>query len=131
LGGAGGANPSETCGKLSSAEANAERASPPEPEVSNAQVAEDGDCNAAVGAEPRHNSHGSVPATQPTSQVRAVMAMGLAIIVALGVLVGWLGFRVYQSHKAEVQRELFVQVARQGALNLTTVDWEHADRDVQ
>ena len=29
------------------------------------------------------------------------------------------------------QRELFLQVGRQGALNLTTIDWQHADTDVQ
>ncbi len=54
---------------------------------------------------------------------------GLAVVVALSVLVGWLGFRVYQSHQAQAQRNQFLQVARQGALNLTTIDWQHADAD--
>src|SRR5271170_8495887 len=52
---------------------------------------------------------------------------------AIGFLdggVGWLGFRVYQSHQAQAQRSQFLQVAKQGGLNLTTIDWQHADADV-
>jgi Mce-associated membrane protein len=49
----------------------------------------------------------------------------------LAALVGWLGFRAYQSHSADQQRSLFLQVGRQGAINLTTIDWQHADTDVQ
>jgi Mce-associated membrane protein len=55
---------------------------------------------------------------------------GLAMVVVLAGLVGWLGFRVYQSHQAQAQRSQFLQVARQGALNLTTIDWQHAEADV-
>jgi len=40
-----------------------------------------------------------------------------------GGLVGWLGFRAQESHRAEVQRGLFLEVARQGALNLTTISF--------
>ena len=46
-------------------------------------------------------------------------------------LCGWLGFRAYESHKAADERNLFLQVGRQAALNLTTIDFEHADEDVQ
>ena len=51
--------------------------------------------------------------------------------MVLGGLVGWLGFRTYQSQHAEKERQLFLQVARQGALNLTTIDYQNADSDVQ
>ena len=64
------------------------------------------------------------------SPQRWATLFGLAVVVALSVLVGWLGFRVHQSQKAEAQRSQFLQVARQGALNLTTIDWQHADADV-
>ena len=53
--------------------------------------------------------------------------LGLAVVVALAVLVGWLGFRAYQSHQGQAQRSEFLQAARQGALNLTTIDWQQAD----
>jgi Mce-associated membrane protein len=61
-----------------------------------------------------------------------VVGAGLVVvIVALGSVCGWLGHRVYQAHQAEQQRELYVQVARQGALNLTTIDHAQADQDVR
>ncbi|MDV3218845.1 hypothetical protein [Mycobacterium avium] len=63
--------------------------------------------------------------------LRPTIRVCLTIVVALSVLVGWLGFRSYQTHQAQIQRNQFLQVARQGALNLTTIDWRHADTDVQ
>jgi Mce-associated membrane protein len=56
--------------------------------------------------------------------------LGLAVVVALAGLVGWFGLRVNHSQQAQAQRNLFLQVAKQGALNLTTIDWQHADADV-
>jgi Mce-associated membrane protein len=56
---------------------------------------------------------------------------GLVMLIGLGGLVGWLGFHGYRAHQAQQQRDVFVQVARQGALNLTTIDWQHADADVR
>jgi Mce-associated membrane protein len=58
------------------------------------------------------------------------MFLGLAVVVALAGLVGWFGLRVNHSHQAQTQRNLYLQVAKQGALNLTTIDWQHADADV-
>jgi len=65
------------------------------------------------------------------SPVRLAAVWGAVVLVALGSLGGWLGFRVYHSHQAQQQRELLIQIARQGALNLTTIDWQHADADIQ
>lgn len=67
---------------------------------------------------------------EPTSAPRRATLFGLVVVVALAGLVGWLGFRAYQSHQEQAQRNQFLQVARQGALNLTTIDWQHADADV-
>ncbi|HEX3548061.1 MAG TPA: Mce protein [Mycobacterium sp.] len=72
-----------------------------------------------------------VPAKPPMSVVRLATIAGLVLVVALAGLTGWLGFRAYESHKADEQRKLFLQVGRQGALNLTTIDWQQADVDVQ
>jgi Mce-associated membrane protein len=67
----------------------------------------------------------------PMSHVRLATIAGLVLVVALAALTGWLGYRTYESHKADAQRKLFLQVGRQGALNLTTIDWQQADADVQ
>ena len=73
----------------------------------------------------------AAPAKPPISHVRLAMIAGLVLVVALAGLTGWLGFRTYQSHQADEQEKLFLSVGRQGALNLTTIDWQHADQDVQ
>jgi len=65
------------------------------------------------------------------SHVRLAMILGLVAVVALAALCGWLGFRTYESREAADERNLFLQVGRQAALNLTTIDFEHADEDVQ
>jgi Mce-associated membrane protein len=71
------------------------------------------------------------PAGRPRmSRVRLATIIGLVVLLVLGGLTGWLGFRAYQSHQADEQRTLFLQVGRQGALNLTTIDWQEADADV-
>ena len=62
---------------------------------------------------------------------RLALIIGLVVVVALAGLAGCLGFRAYQSHQADEQRKLFLQVGRQGALNLTTIDFHRADADVQ
>ena len=56
---------------------------------------------------------------------------GLIAITALGSLSVWLGYRAHESQQAKAERELFLQVARQGAVNLTTIDYQHADADIQ
>ena len=70
-------------------------------------------------------------ATPRMSHVRLASIVGLVVVLALGGLVGWLGFRAYQSHQLDTQRKVFLQVGRQGALNLTTIDFQHVDDDVK
>ena len=71
------------------------------------------------------------PAKARMSHVRLAMIAGLVLVLALGGLSGWLGFRAYESHQADEQRNLFLQVGRQGALNLTSINFENAEGDVQ
>jgi len=68
---------------------------------------------------------------RPKSHLRLAAMVGVAVVVALSATAGWLGFRAYQSHQAQAQRQLFLQVGRQCAINLTTIDWQHAEEDVQ
>lgn len=71
------------------------------------------------------------PPRKPTPATRLAALLGAVVVTALAALAGWLGFRAYQSHQAQGQRSLFLQVARQEALNLTRIDWQHPDADVQ
>ncbi|MDZ4265971.1 MAG: Mce protein [Mycobacterium sp.] len=71
------------------------------------------------------------PARTPMSHVKMALIAGVAVVVALAGLTGWLAYRTYESIQAEAERNLFVQVGRQGALNLTSIDWENAEADVQ
>ena len=73
----------------------------------------------------------AVSAKSRMSHVRLAVITGLVLVVALAGLTGWLGYRAYQSHQADEQQKLFLSVGRQGALNLTSIDWQHADADVQ
>jgi Mce-associated membrane protein len=89
----------------------------------------DGDDDADESAE--DNSNVTPPGPSGQAAVRLATVLGVAMVVVLATLVGWFGFRVHQSHQAQAQRSLLLQAARQGALNLTTIDWQHADADVQ
>lgn len=77
------------------------------------------------------SSEDDAPVCKSTSPLRLAAVVGVALVVALGGLLGWTGFRQHQAQQVQHKRELMIQVARQGALNLTTIDWQHADADVQ
>ena len=51
--------------------------------------------------------------------------------MALLGLGGWLGFRVHQDNHVQAQRNLYLQVARQTAINLTTIDYTQVDADIK
>ncbi|MDT5135893.1 MAG: Mce-associated rane protein [Mycobacterium sp.] len=61
---------------------------------------------------------------------RALVASGLVVAILTG-LTGWVGYRAYQQHEAQAQRDLFLQTARQGAVNLTTINYTEIEADVQ
>ncbi|BBZ22697.1 Mce associated membrane protein [Mycolicibacter hiberniae] len=71
------------------------------------------------------------PAAAPERVGRRVTAAASLAVAALTGAVGWLGYRDHQIHQAQEQRESYVQVARQAAINLTTISYAQADADVQ
>ena len=89
------------------------------------------DYDDAVAGGVADSSEDDAPVRKPRSPVRLAAVLGLVIATALGGLVGWTGFRQHQAQQVQHKRELLIQVARQGALNLTTIDWQHADADIQ
>lgn len=65
------------------------------------------------------------------SRIPTPIAVGVAIILALVGLGGWLGYRLHQDHQLQAQRNLYVQVARQTAINLTTINYTEVDADIK
>lgn len=64
------------------------------------------------------------------SHIRLATIAGLVAVVALAGVSGWLGYRAYESKQVADQRQVFLQVGRQGAINLTTIDFQNVDADV-
>jgi Mce-associated membrane protein len=77
------------------------------------------------------DSGASVSTRRSPSPLLLALVAGLVAVMSLGALSGWLGYRAHQSQQAKTERELYLQVARQGALDLTTIDYQHADSDIQ
>jgi Mce-associated membrane protein len=75
------------------------------------------------GANPRRHRY--------TWKPRAAVAAGLSILLVLSGLTGWLGHRTYEVRQAQQRRALFLEVGRQGALNLTTISAAEADADMK
>lgn len=71
------------------------------------------------------------PRKDSMSPVKLAMIVGIVVVLALGGAVGWLGYRSVESRHAAEQREVFLQVGRQAAINLTTIDFATVDADVQ
>lgn len=71
------------------------------------------------------------PAAAGRSAVRLALSIGVVAVLTLGGLCGWLGYRATGAQHAEQLRARLVQVAKQGAVNLTTIDYARAEADVQ
>lgn len=108
------------------AESSTESAADDESGDDSAEDAEESSEDAEDGS-----GRGKRSAKPRMSHVRLATVLGLVTVVALAGLCGWLGWRAYEARKAADERSLFLQVGRQAALNLTTIDFEHADEDVQ
>lgn len=96
--------------------------------MSNDEVADE------LNAEPADLSDEGAHSTQSRRRMtapRLALLIGLTMAVALAALIGLLGVRAYHANQSAELRALYLQVGRQGAVNLTTIDWRHADADVQ
>jgi Mce-associated membrane protein len=121
-------------GELSKSTAAEETSTATEPEASGTEVSDSAVTDGAEGSADQVEETADVeatPARPRMSHVTLATIAGLVAVVVLAGLTGWLGFRAYKSHQADEQRKLFLEVGRQGALNLTTIDWQEADADVQ
>lgn len=62
---------------------------------------------------------------------RTIIAAGLIAALTTAGLGGWVAYRLHQTQQIEARRSLFLEVGRQSALNLTTIDFADVDADIQ
>lgn len=67
-------------------------------------------------------------AVRPLRHPRAVVPTAVAAAV-LTASSGWLGVQVYERHTTERRHQDILAAARQSALNFTSLDYRHYDRD--
>jgi Mce-associated membrane protein len=96
-------------------------------DVDNADAGEDVATQPEVDAA---DDESTSTAPRRTSPTRRAIAVGSAFVAVLAALLGWSQYHLAQAQQAQAHRAQFLQVAKQGALNLTTIDWQHADADV-
>jgi Mce-associated membrane protein len=89
------------------------------------------DYDSAVDADVDDDPKGVATQIRTMSPVRLAIVVGAVAVVASTSVAGWLGYREHQARQAQQQSELLIRVGRQGALNLTTIDYQHADSDIQ
>lgn len=75
-------------------------------------------------AHPKNIEVDARPASGPT------LAACAAVVAGLAGLTGWLGYQHYRSHQTQQLHNVFLQAARQAALNLTTISYTEAGADV-
>jgi len=92
---------------------------------------ETGDDAEEIGTEEELGGTTKILVGQRVSNLKLAIAVGTLAVVALGSLVGWLAFQTYETRRAEQQRDLLVGVARQAAVNLTSIDFTRVDADLQ
>jgi Mce-associated membrane protein len=80
---------------------------------------------------PRWPARWQRPKLRRPSRVGYALLAGSVAVATLAGLTGWLGYRQYDKHQAELQRNLFLQTARQSAVNLTTLNYTEVEADVQ
>ncbi|MBE5461569.1 hypothetical protein [Mycobacteroides abscessus] len=80
-----------------------------------------------------HDEHGQLRARKENTSttLRPVFVTGSLLLLVLASLVGWLGYQDHLQRQGDYKRSLLLQEAKQGALNLTNIDFRHVDNDVQ
>jgi Mce-associated membrane protein len=70
------------------------------------------------------------PAAKRFSTQSAAIWVGAVTLVILGAVAGWSWYHVHSSERASAERSLLIEAARQGVVNLTTIDYTTVDADI-
>ncbi|MEH3139384.1 MAG: hypothetical protein PGN37_04220 [Mycobacterium kyogaense] len=65
-----------------------------------------------------------------TSAANAAIVVCGVVLIALGTVAGWLGWGIHGEREVSAQRDTMIDVARQGAVNLTTINFTEVDADI-
>jgi Mce-associated membrane protein len=65
------------------------------------------------------------------STTKGVLVVCAVAVVALGSIGGWLGYRIVEDRRERAEQSRLVEAARQGAINLTTIDHATVDEDIK
>lgn len=84
-----------------------------------------------AGDTPDRDGESATRGTDAAPGIRLALVVGLITLLALGGLAGWFGYGAVKDHRTDKMRTLFLAVGRQGALNLTTINYTDADAAVQ
>jgi Mce-associated membrane protein len=93
--------------------------------------AQDDGQDKAAGATHDGDGERSAGAPNATPGIRFALVVGLVTILTLGGMAGWFGYAAFKNHQTEQMRNLFLAVGRQGAVNLTTINYTEADAAIQ
>ncbi|WP_454791532.1 Mce protein [Mycolicibacterium lutetiense] len=109
----------------------AEESSQSAPEPERVEETDDEAADDEAAAEEPEEAEDATTKRRGFLRAPSVALIGVALVVALAALTGWLGYGFYQVHHEQQRRDMFMETARQGATNLTSIDWEHAEDDIQ
>jgi Mce-associated membrane protein len=70
------------------------------------------------------------PVVKRFSTQSAAIWVGALTLVILGSVAGWSWYHVRGGEQASAERSLLVEAARQGVVNLTTIDYRTVDTDI-
>jgi Mce-associated membrane protein len=122
---------SESDGDAGTAEVDADRAGESD-EAGESSGTEQAEAAEPLEAEAGESSESDTAVRRaPMSPLKAATVVGLVLVLATGGLAGWSVYQYVQNRHAQQDREMFLAVGRQAAVNLTSIGFENADADVQ
>ncbi|AKS31923.1 hypothetical protein [Mycolicibacterium goodii] len=83
------------------------------------------------GTEPGTGRDSRKQSTPEAKGVRGALLIGVLMLAVVGALTGWLSWRTQQAEQNQRLNEMLLQAGRQAAVNLTTMNFEHIQQDIQ